>query len=169
MMRNYRLLGLLVLTAVVVLLSCSSNGSNKGKEGKSTQEVAQVKTSVVPVVCLYSLGSVNPSLRDAMLDSLKAHYPKCKFVKTVALPKDAITKKRHDHVRYRTEIINRHLAELMSDSTIVLALTEADVGKDNFRGQPHWGIFGEANGFGNGVAVVSAYRLHSNAELFRAI
>lgn len=147
------------------LLSCSS----KSKQVPEAQPTTKAKKEVVPTIYFYSMGSTDKELMTAMLDSLKAHYPQCKYMGTVPLPKDAITQKRHDHVRYRTDILNEHLAKYKTDNTIVLGVTKSDIGKDNFRGQPHWGIFGEANGIGKGVAVVSSYRLHSNTELFRAI
>lgn len=101
-----------------------------------------------------------------MLDSLKAHYPKCKYVGNIALDKKALTTKRKDHVRYRADLLNEQLKAFKSDSTIVIGLTQADIGLDNFRNRPHSGIMGLASGIGTGVAVFSSYRPHGYGQLF---
>lgn len=154
-----------LITALFSLVSCAGNKH----KNEQINETAKAETKVIPTVCLYSLGNVNKELVSSILDSLKERYPKCEYAGSQALPEDAITKKRHDHARYRTDVINEYLTRLKTDSTINLALTQSDVGRDNFRGQPHWGLFGEANGIGNGAAVVSSYRLHNHTALFRAI
>ena len=57
------------------LLSCNHN--NEVGVQDVTKDTVTSKT--VPTVCLYTLGNVSKNLREAMLDSLKAHYPKCKY------------------------------------------------------------------------------------------
>ena len=120
----------------------------------------------VPTVCLYTLGNVSADLRGAMLDSLKAHYPKCRYAGNIALDSKALTTKRKDHLRYRANLLNEQLKAFKSDSTIVIGLTQADIGLDNFRNRPHSGIMGLASGVGTGVAVFSLYRPHGYGQLF---
>lgn len=101
-----------------------------------------------------------------MMDSLRAHYPKCKMAGNIQLPDSALTTKRFDHRRYRADLLNKVLERYKSDSTIVIGLTQADIGLDNFRSRDHSGIMGLANGIGTGVAVFSSYRPHGNGQLF---
>lgn len=144
------------------LLSCNHN--NEVGVQDVTKDTVTSKT--VPTVCLYTLGNVSKNLREAMLDSLKAHYPKCKYVGNITLDKKAMTTKRKDHVRYRADLLNKQLKIFKSDSTIVIGLTQADIGLDNFRNRPHSGIMGLASGIGTGVAVFSSYRPHGYEQLF---
>lgn len=65
------------------LLSCNHN--NEVGVQDVTKDTVTSKT--VPTVCLYTLGNVSKNLREAMLDSLKAHYPKCKYVGNITLDK----------------------------------------------------------------------------------
>ena len=103
------------------LLSCNHNNE------VGVQDVTKdtVTSKIVPTVCLYTLGNVSKNLREAILDSLKAHYPKCKYVGNIALDKKALTTKRKDHVRYRADLLNEQLKAFKSDSTIVIGLTQA--------------------------------------------
>ena len=139
---------------ILCLFSCNHNNNADIQYVTTGAEIAKP----VPTVCLYTLGNVSTNLREAMLDSLKAHYPKCKYVGNIALDKKALTTKRKDHVRYRADLLNEQLKAFKSDSTIVIGLTQADIGLDNFRNRPHSGIMGLACGIGTGVAVFSSYR-----------
>lgn len=155
-------IGLLVL--VFLRPSCSKTPENSGSSTKKEPSVE--KRAEIPTICVYTLGVVRNSMQDDMMDSLKAHYPKCRYVANIALPENARTKKRNDHVRYRADLLNNVLLGYKTDSTIVIGLTQADIGLDNFRGQPHWGIMGMASSINGGVAVISSYRPHNRAELF---
>lgn len=120
----------------------------------------------MPVVCVNTLGAVNVELQCAMMDSLKVHYPKCRMAGNIQLLDSALTTKRNDHRRYRADILNKVLCRYKSDSTIVIGLTQADIGLDNFRSRAHSGIMGLANGIGIGVVVFSSYRPHGYGQLF---
>ena len=156
---NNRIFETIFLCALFLLM-----GSCKKSTPASTSTTEQ--KSVVPVVCVYTLGAVNVDLQRAMMDSLKAHYPKCKMVGNLQLPDSALTTKRNDHRRYRADLLNKVLRRYKSDSTIVIGLTQADIGLDNFRGREHSGIMGLASGIGTGVAVFSSYRPHGYGQLF---
>lgn len=145
---------LLLLTGMV---SC--------KDKASTDTIAQSR-EVVPTVCVYTLGDVSKKLQYAMMDSLQARYPKCKMAGNIPLPVKARTTQRNDHVRYRADILNNVLSGYKTDSTLVIGITQADIGLDNFRGRAHSGIMGLASGIGTGVAVFSSYRPRGNAQLF---
>ena len=80
---------------ILCLFSCNHNNNADIQYVTTGAEIAKP----VPTVCLYTLGNVSTNLREAMLDSLKAHYPKCKYVGKIALDKKALTTKRKDHVR----------------------------------------------------------------------
>ena len=147
---------------ILCLFSCNHNNNADIQYVTTGAEIAKP----VPTVCLYTLGNVSTNLREAMLDSLKAHYPKCKYVGNIALDKKALTTNRKDHVRYRADLLNEQLKAFKSDSTIVIGLTQADIGLDNFRNRPHSGIMGLASGIGTGVAVFSSYRPHGYGQLF---
>ena len=147
---------------ILCLFSCNHNNNADIQYVTTGAEIAKP----VPTVCLYTLGNVSTILREAMIDSLKAHYPKCKYVGNIALDKKALTTKRKDHVRYRADLLNEQLKAFKSDSTIVIGLTQADIGLDNFRNRPHSGIMGLASGIGTGVAVFSSYRPHGYGQLF---
>ena len=157
-MKN-RIFETVLLYALLLLM-----GSCKKSTSASTSTAAQ--QSVVPVVCVYTLGAVNGDLQHAMMDSLRAHYPKCRMAGNIHLPDSALTAKRNDHRRYRADILTKVLCQYKSDSTIVIGLTQADIGLDNFRGRDHSGIMGLASGIGTGVAVFSSYRPHGYGQLF---
>lgn len=127
---------------------------------------AEQKEIVVPTICLYTMGDVDSKLRRAMMDSLQAHYPRCEYAGNIGLPREALTTKRNDHPRYRADLLNKVLGQYKSDSTIVIGLTQADIGLDNFRNRPHSGIMGMAGGIGSGIAVFSSYRPHGYGQLF---
>lgn len=149
---------LLFLIALLALTGC-------GKKSGPAPSVSQ-QQAVVPTICVYTMGKVDNGLQRAMFDSLRAHYPKCRMAGHLHLPESARTTKRNDHRRYRADLLNKVLAQYKTDSTIVVGLTQADIGLDNFRGRPHSGIMGMANGIGTGVAVFSSYRPRGNGQLF---
>lgn len=153
-----------VLICISVLLSAFSSCRNMPVAGKhSTEEQGE---KVIPTICVYTLGDVQENLLDAMLDSLQTHYPKCRIAGGIDLPDAAKTTKRHDHIRYRADLLNKILGQHKSDSTIVIGLTQVDIGLDNFRDREHSGIMGLASGIGTGVAVFSSYRPHGYGQLF---
>ena len=80
------------LCFIMCLLSCTHNDKADVQNVTTGTEVSKT----VPTVCLYTLGKVSTNLREAMLDSLKAHYPKCKYVGNITLDKKAMTTKRKD-------------------------------------------------------------------------
>ena len=123
---------------LVTLHSCSKTSTVEQTDKKQASE-EQTK-DVVPTICVYTLGDVRASLLNAMMDSLRAHYPKCEVAGNLALPEEARTTKRHDHVRYRADALNKILRQYKSDTAIVIGLTQADIGLDNFRGREHSGI-----------------------------
>lgn len=157
---NNRILQVTLLFALFLLM-----GSCNKSTPACTSEMEQ-KSAVVPVICVYTFGDVNEGLQRAMMDSLRAHYPKCRIAGNLQLPDSALTTQRNDHRRYRADLLNKVLRRYKSDSTIVIGLTQADIGLDNFRGRAHSGIMGLANGIGKGVAVFSSYRPHGNGQLF---
>lgn len=157
---NNRIFETIFLCALFLLV-----GSCKKSPHTPTSTTEQ-KSVVVPVVCLYTLGSVNEDLQRTMMDSLRVHYPKCRMAGNIQLPDSALTTKRNDHRRYRADILNKVLCQYKSDSNIVVGLTQADIGLDNFRGRTHSGIMGLASGIGTGVAVFSSYRPHGYGLLF---
>lgn len=142
-----------------------SGCSSKYEADKSEQLSAQ-QPSAPPTICLYTLGKVPVGLRCAMLDSLSHHYPRCTYIGNLPLPSDALTAKRRDHPRYRADLLNKYLTRYKSDTVMVVGLTTADIGLDNFRNRPHSGIMGMASGIGTGVAVFSSYRPRGNGQLF---
>ena len=156
---NNRIFESILLCALFLLM-----GSCKKSTHASTSTTEQ--KSVVPVVCVYTLDAVNVDLQRAMMDSLRVHYPKCRIAGNLQLPNSALTTKRNDHRRYRADLLNKVLRRYKSDSTIVIGLTQADIGLDNFRGRDHSGIMGLASGIGTGVAVFSSYRPHGYGQLF---
>lgn len=151
---------ILVCTLMMSVYSCKNTPSSE----PSTP--AEQKESMVPTVCLYTMGNVESKLQRAMMDSLQAHYPRCKYAGNIGLPDETLTTKRHDHPRYRADLLNKVLRQYKSDSTIVIGLTQADIGLDNFRNRPHSGIMGMADGIGSGIAVFSSYRPHGYGQLF---
>ena len=156
---NNRIFEAILLCALFLLM-----GSCKKSIPASPSTTEQ--KSIVPTVCVYTFGDVNEGLQRAMMDSLRAHYPKCRMVGNLQLPNSALTTKRNDHRRYRADLLNKVLRRYKSDSTIVIGLTQADIGLDNFRGREHSGIMGLASGIGTGVAVFSSYRPHGYGQLF---
>lgn len=154
------------LSVIIFLQSLFISCGNSPKTPYDNIENKSIKQGISPTICLYTLGNVDNKLRNAIIDSLQNHYPKCKFVKNLPLPKTAITKKRNDHTRYISDSLNLYLNQFSSDSTIIIGLTSADIGKDNFRNRPHSGIMGEAKGIGIPVAVFSSYRPRNNTQLF---
>ena len=154
-------------SACTILICASLFAASCGKKPSAEKPAERKRTeTIVPTVNVYTLGKVNRNLTAAMFDSLKAHYPKCRLAGSIALPDDAKTTRRHDHTRYRADLLNKMLARYKTDSTIVIGLTQADIGLDNFRGREHSGIMGQASGIGTGVAVFSSYRPHGNGQLF---
>lgn len=157
---------------VYVLVTLVSGCRNRFSEDRPQTDEPETKTetkmgkAIVPTICVYTLGEVSERLRSAMMDSLRNHYPKCRFAGNIQLPDEALTTKRHDHKRYRADLLNSLLCSYKSDSVLVIGFTQADIGLDNFRGRAHSGIMGLASGFGTGVAVFSSYRPHNNSQLF---
>lgn len=151
---------ILVCALMMSVYSCKKTPSPE------PSEPAEQKESMVPTVCLYTMGNVESKLQRAMMDSLQAHYPRCKYAGNIGLPDETLTTKRHDHHRYRADLLNKVLRQYKSDSTIVIGLTQADIGLDNFRNRPHSGIMGMADGIGSGIAVFSSYRPHGYGQLF---
>lgn len=136
------------------------------KSGFATLPRTEKGRVAVPVICVYTIGEVREELKEAMMDSLRTHYPKCRMSGNIQLPDVALTTKRNDHRRYRADLLNEVLCKYKSDSNIVIGLTQADIGLDNFRGRAHSGIMGLASGIGTGVAVFSSYRPHGNGQMF---
>lgn len=136
------------------------------KSGFATSPRTEKGRVAVPVICVYTIGEVREELKEAMMDSLRTHYPKCRMSGNIQLPDVALTTKRNDHRRYRADLLNEVLCKYKSDSNIVIGLTQADIGLDNFRGRAHSGIMGLASGIGTGVAVFSSYRPHGNGQMF---
>ena len=152
--------GLLLLCAFSILIgSCKRSGS-------TISSISEKGRAAVPVICVYTIGDVREELKEAMMDSLRNYYPKCRMAGNIQLPDVALTTKRKDHRRYRADLLNEVLCKYKSDSTIVIGLTQADIGLDNFRGRAHSGIMGLASGIGTGVAVFSSYRPHGNGQMF---
>ena len=81
---NTRIFETIFLCALFLLM-----GSCKKRTPASTSTTKQ--KSVVPVVCVYTLGAVNVDLQRAMMDSLRVHYPKCRMAGNIHLPDSALT------------------------------------------------------------------------------
>lgn len=160
---------LLINCTLIILWSSCGNGSfvdYSEVDPSETKTETKMEKASVPTVCVYTLGRVSEKLQCAMMDSLQNHYPKCRLAGNIQLPDEALTTKRHDHKRYRADLLNKLLSGYKSDSVLVIGFTQADIGLDNFRGRAHSGIMGLASGFGTGVAVFSSYRPHNNRQLF---
>ncbi|MGM9693859.1 MAG: matrixin family metalloprotease [Alloprevotella sp.] len=155
---------LLALTAV--LLGCRKNETAASTASTSANASAAVRQDVVPTICVYAFGKVSEELQRAMMDSLRKHYPQCRFAGHLPLPDEALTSRRKDHKRYRADLLNRILVAHKTKENLVIGLTQADIGLDDFRGRPHSGIMGLARGVGAGVAVFSSYRPRDRAQLF---
>lgn len=154
------ILGSLLFCAFSILIgSCKRSGS-------TISSVSEKGRAAVPVICVYTIGDVREELKSAMMDSLRTYYPKCRMAGNIQLPDAALTTKRNDHRRYRADLLNEVLCRYKSDSIIVIGLTQADIGLDDFRGRAHSGIMGLASGIGTGVAVFSSYRPHGNCQMF---
>lgn len=108
---NNRIFESILLCALFLLM-----GSCKKSTPVSTTTTEQ--KSVVPVVCVYTLGAVNIDLQRAMMDSLRVHYPKCRMAGNIHLPDSALTTKRNDHRRYRADLLNKVLRRYKSDSIL---------------------------------------------------
>lgn len=158
----------LFIIVFVTLYGCGKSAVEQDSSAGKTEKAEQIE-AVVPTICVYTIGDVRASLLNAMIDSLRVHYPKCEVAGNIALPEEAKTTKRHDHARYRADVLNKVLSRYKTDTTIVIGLTQADIGLDNFRGREHSGIMGQAGGIGTGVAVFSSYRPHGNGQLFSVI
>lgn len=158
-MKNW-IVELLLLSVFFILI-----GSCK-KSGFATSPRTEKGRVAVPVICVYTIGEVREELKEAMMDSLRTHYPKCRMSGNIQLPDVALTTKRNDHRRYRADLLNEVLCKYKSDSNIVIGFTQADIGLDNFRGRAHSGIMGLASGIGTDVAVFSSYRPHGNCQMF---
>lgn len=84
--------GFLLCCVCLTICLFSCNRKNKAGAQHVTTNIEVSKT--VPTVCLYTLGNVSTNLSEAMFDSLKAHYPKCKYVGNIALDKKNIDNKK---------------------------------------------------------------------------
>lgn len=156
------------MTVLAVALWLASACGQKGVKTtlKDVAEKVSAGREQIPTICVYTLGKVSGDLREEMMDSLRRHYPKCRYAGRLDLPASAITQKRHDHVRYRADVLNRWLTKYKTDTTMVIGLTQADIGLDNFRNRAQSGIMGMASGYNTGVAVFSSYRPNNRSELF---
>lgn len=94
---NNRVFETIFLCALFLLI-----GSCK-KSNSASSLTTEQKSVVVPVVCVYTLGAVNEDLQRAMMDSLRANYPKCRMAGNIQLPDSALTTKRDDHKRYMAD------------------------------------------------------------------
>lgn len=94
------------LLCCVCLAICLLSCNQKNKEGDRHVTTDMKASRTVPTVCLYTLGNVSADLRGAMLDSLRAHYPKCRYAGNIALDTKALTTRRKDHLRYRANLLN---------------------------------------------------------------
>lgn len=155
----------LSVSCVLIMALCGSCRRTLPDDAP-VQEKKEKPVTVVPTVCVYTLGNVDRRLQKAMMDSLQAHYPKCRMMGDIGLRDNELTKKRNDHRRYRADLLNKRLSGYKTDSTIVIGLTQEDIGLDDFRGRPHSGIMGQASGIGSGVAVFSSYRPRGYGQLF---
>jgi len=115
-----------------------------------------------PTVELYTLGTVADGLRDAMLDSLRQHYPKCRYVGNLPLPRSAYYAPRQ---RYLADSLVAYLEKRHTKNNIVVGLTSVDISLCNFRGHENYGIMGLTNHVGGGVSVVSSYRKRTKQGL----
>lgn len=160
-LRNYFVL--LCLGLSVCITSCNSGPT---PPSENTKQTSNHQPEQLPTIRLYTLGKVPVKLRQAMLDSLSIHYPRSTYAGNSPLPSDALTARCHDYSRYRADLLNKYLTGYKKGNVMVVGLTTADIGLDNFRNRPHSGIMGMASGIGTGVAVFSSYRPRGNGQLF---
>lgn len=154
--------------SLMTMAGCRSENDASGSQTNGQQEEQPVREVTVPEIQIYTLGKVSESLCRELVDSLQRHYPKCRFMKNVPLPENAKTTKRHDHLRYRADLLNQYLLQFKTDSNVVVGFTSEDIGIDNFRNSAHYGIRGLALGIGKKVVVFSDYRGKRN-ELSRLV
>lgn len=74
----------------------------------------------LPVVDVYTIGEVSENLCEAMLDSLKSHYPNCHRAGKLPLPQSAYYSPRH---RYLADSLVAYLESKHNKDNIVVGLT----------------------------------------------
>jgi len=143
-----------------LIMACACSQKRESLEQLPVQETQPV--SEQPTVELYTIGTVNKRLRDAMLDSLRQHYPKCRYVGNLPLSRSAYYAPRQ---RYLADSLVAYLEKRHTKNNIVVGLTSVDISLCNFRGHENYGIMGLTNHVGGGVSVVSSYRKKSKQGL----
>jgi archaemetzincin len=146
---------------LLALSSCGNDNASQGLSGNHKKSVPAIEK--VPYIEVYTLGHVSDSFRDAMVDSLRTVYPRCRFVKNVPLPKSAYYVPMH---RYLAKNLTVYLSHWRTKGNIVLGLTQVDISLNNFRGVPNRGIMGLTYPMGGNVCVFSNYRKKSRSGLF---
>lgn len=151
-------LTLLMLLAVIVMMACQQQHSKQEIQPDNQEKVA------LPVIDVYTIGEVSEDLCEAMLDSLKNHYPNCRLTGKLPLPRSAYYPPRH---RYLADSLVSYLESKHSKDNIVVGLTAVDISLCNFRGHDNYGIMGLTNRVGGGVCVFSNYRKKSKDGMFQ--
>lgn len=84
------------MAVLAVALWLTSACGQKGVKTtlKDVAEKVSAGREQIPTICVYTLGKVSGDLREEMMDSLRRHYPKCRYVGRLDLPASAITQKR---------------------------------------------------------------------------
>lgn len=150
-----------MLLAVVVMMACQQQHSKP--ETTELQSDNQKKVAL-PVVEVYTIGEVSENLCEAMLDSLKSHYPNCHRAGKLPLPQSAYYSLRH---RYLADSLVAYLESKHNKGNIVVGLTAVDISLCNFRGQDNYGIMGLTNRVGGGICVFRNYRKKSKDGMFQ--
>ena len=107
---------------------------------------------------------ISEDLCEAMLDSLKSHYPNCRRAGKLPLPRSTYYSLRQ---RYLADSLVAYLENRHTKDNIVVGLTAVDISLCNFRGHDNYGIMGLTNRIGGGVCVFSNYRKKSKDGMFQ--
>ena len=86
----------LFIIVSVALYGCRKSAEPKNPSDEKTEKTERAE-AVVATICMYTLGDVKASLLIAMMDSLRANYPKYKVAGNLDLLEEARTTKRHDY------------------------------------------------------------------------
>lgn len=116
-----------------------------------------------PVIHVFVLSSFPDRQRRALVDSLRHHYPWCRYDGVVPLPESAYYAPNH---RYRAIAIDNFLSTLRRRRDYAVALTSVDISAP-LHGYADYGIFGMGYPLGGHNAVFSNFRIHSTPQLFK--
>lgn len=150
--------------SLCLALLCSCSQKQETPEKQPTPKM-QAKVEL-PSIDVYTVGKVPDKLRDAMIDSLRHHYAKCRFKGNLPLPRSAYYEPRK---RYLADSLVAYLGKKHTKSNIVVGLTTVDISLCHYQGYDNFGIMGLTNSIGGGVCVFSNYRKRTSDGLFQVM